>query len=143
MPKQTFATILTYAGTLPFIVIAFAALTGVELAGLNPTLMMLTYGAVIISFVAGTHWGIYLYRDAPFNLFVHSNLITLLAWGGLCSAILLQVTFVPILYILCFAILWVLDERLHKQGLHEDWFMRLRSHATLIVCLALAIFALT
>lgn len=142
MPKQKIATVLTYAGTLPFLAIAVTSLIGFELPGLSPTLIMLTYGAVIISFVAGTHWGLYLYRDAPLNLFVHSNIITLLAWGGLCSAILLQVTFVPVLYIMCFIILWVLDNRLYKAELHEDWFMRLRSHATMIVCMALALFAL-
>ena len=135
MSKPFLAQILTYAGTLPFLAACLLAAYAPDFLGLNYDQLILTYGAIIASFIAGTHWGLYLYKDAPVNLFVHSNIIALLAWVALLAAIpgssgLLIIAFVYLLF---------MDKQMALAGLIEPWYMRMRIVATAIVNIALCL----
>lgn len=145
MPKQDIAKVLTYAGTLPFLGVVLASLSGLDLMGFDPKHVILSYGAVIISFICGIHWGLYLYREAPLNLFIHSNVVTLIAWFALLLGLSKWQPFsniAPWLLIGCFIYLLWVDRLLFRKDLHENWFMTLRTHATLIVSVALLFFAI-
>lgn len=146
------AALLTYAGTLPFI--ACAALAWLDasarIAGLAPadttlasiTLadIAVTYGAVIASFIAGTHWAARVYRPEVSALptLVMSNVFALLAWLAL---LLPQRVWGLVLLIACFAGLLAVDAGLRRGGVLPAWFWPLRRNATLVVCVMLALTA--
>lgn len=133
MQKETLAKILTYFGTLPFLGFMSIKLFNPEFLGFDYHQIILMYGAVIASFIAGTHWSIYLLKDAPQNLFIHSNIVALLAWG----AALFSGVWAFSIFILCFCYLLLIDKHLANQKIIEDWYMRLRLNATIIVITAL------
>lgn len=131
------ASILTYAGTLPFIILTLLSLFGIERIVFLPVdLALFLYAPIILSFIAGIHWGIYMHnKDIKLNLFITSNIVALIAW----FALLLPNIFLSIgVYILCFLVLIAVDAHLNKQYYLYKWFYRLRLHATLIVVLCLS-----
>ena len=138
MDKPSLANTLTYAGALPFLACALLSFSydQLPLLGASTSLVILTYGAVIASFIAGIHWGLYLFKNPPLNLFIYSNIITLAAWANLY--------FVPtlgaIILIICFAILLVIDRQLAENNIIEDWFYSLRIRISTIVIGALIVF---
>jgi|TARA_R110002126_G_scaffold201791_4_gene349334 hypothetical protein len=142
MEKKTLAKILTYSGILPFIACAVYVVFADDIPFVQISAMdvLLAYGAIIASFIAGIHWGIYLFKDAPLNLFIHSNVIALLAWGSLLFPPLMSAG----ILILCFGYLLVIDRSVFQAGIYEDWFYQLRLHASCAVIgsLMLAIIAL-
>ena len=137
MKKALLAQCLTYAGVLPFLGAAIMPAVKSNFLGLNYDSLILTYGAVIASFVAGIHWGIYLFKDAPLNLFIHSNVVALLAW---CAVMVAHPTNTVILLI-CFLYLIVIDRQLWKAGVIEKWYLRTRLIATTLVLFALLFYS--
>jgi len=135
---RTLAGILTYSGTLPLVgcvVLLFA-----PLAGVDGKLVAIAYAAVILSFLCGIHWALFLFfsEKCPNNLLITSNIVALLAWASLlCTnhkmALALQGIF--------FLILFALDFQLRRAGILPDWFYHLRRNATIIVVLCLAALA--
>lgn len=130
------AQFLTYAGTLP--------LWGALLHSLMPflpikaALVANTYGAVIVSFLSGLHWAVYLWHAEKLsrNLFITSNITALLAW----LAVLLPDPFYSLgLLIWCFLYLLVLDWRIAAAGIYPAWFYTLRRNATAIVVILLSL----
>ena len=105
--------------------------------GLNYDSVILTYGAVIASFVAGIHWGIYLFKDAPLNLFIHSNVVALLAW----CAVMVAHPANTVILLICFLYLIVIDRQLWKAGVIEKWYLRTRLIATTLVLFALLFYS--
>lgn len=137
MSKEHLAKFLTYAGTLPFILCMIASNTifqnGLSFGTitLNLDTILIAYGAVIASFIAGIHWGVYLFKsdEAPLNLFIHSNIVALLAW----TSFMLPHGFACIVLIFCFAYLLKIDYGLSAKNIIEPWFYRIRIHASVIV----------
>lgn len=131
------------AGASPFVAAAFAALTGVESIGpvRSVTAAVVAYGLAIASFVAGTHWGIYLQNrsTAPLNLFVTSNAAVLVPW---LTYVVASTGSTLVALVLTFVFLAFVDWRLAALNLIEAAYMRLRLTVTAIVCLALALFAI-
>lgn len=135
------ARILTYSGTLPLV--ACVVLIFAPIAGVDGNLLAKTYGAVILSFLCGIHWAVFLFfaEKCPHQLLISSNVLALLAW---CSLLGIDQRIAFALQALCFLILFVLDFRLHRAGILPEWFYNLRRNATVIVvvCLsALAVFS--
>ncbi len=138
-PHRSLAAALTLAGTLPFIAGAVQAWTGL-VPSLDGVALARGYGAVIAAFVAGIHWGAYLFNGARcgVNLLAWSNVVALSAW----VALLLPTPRVGLVVLVaCFAVLLWLDLRLHRNGVTPAWFHRLRIRATTIVIPALLITA--
>lgn len=127
---------LAFAGTLPFI-----GTVVVMLYGLDSTLIRqssLAYGALIIAFISGIHWGLFLTQapKIPINLLVSSNLLTLLSWSSLMMDFGL---WSYLTQILSFSILLMIDRQLLKVVIIERWFFILRCQATLIVITSLCL----
>jgi Protein of unknown function (DUF3429) len=125
---QTLTKVLTYAGALPFI----GGLIGL-MTGFHDSLIVLAYGAVILSFLCGKHWAVYLLfkEKSPFNLLLRSNFAALVAWlSVVCPLPLLGYVLQGLLFLY---LLWI-DYRLAARGLWEAWYMRLRRGVTIVVC---------
>lgn len=130
------ARLLTYSGTLPLIGCAIAML--IPIGAIDTGFLARTYSAVIISFLCGIHWAVYLFfsEKCPRNLLVTSNIIALIAWLSLITAhhgiyLLIQ----PF----CFLYLLTLDMKLRDVGILPEWFYHLRRNATIIVVLCLSL----
>jgi hypothetical protein len=130
------AKLLTYSGTLPLIGCAAAML--IPSGAIDAGFLSRTYSAVIISFLCGIHWAVYLFfsEKCPRNLLVTSNVVALIAWLSLITAhhgvcLLLQ----PF----CFLYLLTLDIKLRDCGILPEWFYHLRRNATIIVVLCLSL----
>ena len=133
---------LAFAGALPFIACAVAPFFGTErieiLGELNYVAAI--YGLAIVSFMSGAHWGTYLYRhsDSPVNLFVSSNLITVIAW---LAILLVDIETALVGIALLFLYLLFIDYRLLKSNLIDEAYFRTRMAVTLIVVISLSLSA--
>ncbi|BEV09238.1 MULTISPECIES: DUF3429 domain-containing protein [unclassified Methylophilus] len=128
------AKTLTFMGALPFAGAVVAQMQG--MAHYHTGYLALTYGAVIISFLCGIHWGLFLNhaQDTRLNLLVTSNLLALLAWATLFFVVPVTQYLVQIA---AFIVLWLIDRKLVAEGLIERWFYQLRTQITLLVTLCL------
>jgi hypothetical protein len=138
-PTHALAIILTYSGTLPLI--ACAVLSFLPQPEIDVMMFARTYSAIIVSFLCGIHWAVYLFfaEKCSRNLLITSNLVALIVWLLLLSTNSLLTT---MLQIVCFLYLLTLDLRLHNAGLLPEWFYRLRRNATVIVVLCLCMLML-
>ena len=132
--------VLTYAGALPFVACALMPLFGMEtLWNLGSYVhIAAAYGLAIVCFLCGAHWGTYLYNRAaaPDNLFVISNVIVVACWFAFLMAAQAITLFVLILAFLC---LLFLDYRLFRAGLITEFYFRMRTIATVIAVVSLAV----
>ncbi len=133
------ALILSLAGTLPFIAGAATLWFGPAAYAAPALHAIITYAAVILSFLGGIQWGIgvSVSETAPKSaqsLFLLSVVPSLLSWAMLfidTSAARLIVS------IFLFGFVWLIDGLLHLQKLIPNWFFRLRSIITPIVIASL------
>ena len=140
MESRELYPLLTYAGVLPFVGCALMPFVGLpELWNLGSyDHIAAAYGLAIVCFLCGAHWGTYLYHrvKAPDNLYVTSNVIVVACWFAFLMAAKAITLFVLILAFLC---LLVIDYRLLKAGLLTDYYFRMRTIATVIAVVALAV----
>jgi len=140
MESRKLYPLLTYAGALPFVGCALMPFIGLqELWNLGSyDHIAAVYGLAIVCFLCGAHWGTYLYHqaEAPDNLFITSNIIVVACWFAFLMAAKAVTLFVLILAFLC---LLVIDYRLLKAGLLTDYYFRMRTTATVIAVISLAI----
>lgn len=132
------ARVLTYTGIIPFLFLGMAV--ALHASGLDYRFALFAYGAVIISFLCGIHWAVFLFfsQKCSRNLMLHSNAIALIGWLSVFP-VMLQVTF--LLQIFSFAYLLIIDLELYRNKVIPSWFFYLRRNATLIVVLLLVITA--
>lgn len=138
---------LALAGAIPFAVMT-AALTSTDNAVRIPAIAALvTYAAVILSFLGGIEWGLAVHDPVPgqgprvkdrlraMALFV-SVAPSLAAWG---------VFWLPSPHwqlgasIGLFILVWAADLGLSRQGLVPSWFVDLRTAITAVVCVILGV----
>jgi len=138
--KNRLYAVLAYAGTLPFIACALLPAVGApEIAALGGYADIAAgYGVAIASFMAGIHWGTWLYRkaDGPLNLLLTSNAITVAVWLGFVTApaaASLMITG------LAFLLLLLVDYRLARQNIIATDYLALRRNVTGIVIAMLLI----
>ncbi len=140
MESRKLYPLLTYAGVLPFVGCALMPFVGLqELWNLGTyDHIAAAYSLAIVCFLCGAHWGTYLYRRsaAPDNLFITSNVIVVACWFAFLMAAKAITIFVMILALLC---LLFIDYRLLKADLLTDYYFRMRSIATVVAVIALAI----
>lgn len=132
------ARVLTYTGIIPFIF--FGTAVALHADSLGYGLALFAYGAVIISFLCGIHWAVFLFfsQNCSRNLLFHSNAISLLGWLSVLP-VMSYLTFT--LQILCFLYLLILDLELYRNKVIPLWFFNLRLNATIVVVLLLFITA--
>jgi hypothetical protein len=140
MPQEKLAKLLGYAGLIPFI--TFSALSWVENTVIdNPAYYLVTYAAIILSFMGAIHWGVAMSvksERANFQLAI-SVVPPLLGW----LALLLPIIYGYSLLIVSFIALCLLDREQNKQGVFPTWYYPMRVILTTIVvlCLILATFS--
>lgn len=146
MPPVKLAKTLTYLGTVPFIYGGMEAIGLAPISHLIPfdiKLAMIGYAAVILSFIAGIHWGVALSKielnsesNLAFKLLLMSNVIALWAW-------LMWVWPTPENSALGLAAGFILMLILDWVWLHlperTPWFWRLRWHATSVAIVSLVL----
>ena len=130
------AEILTYSGTLPLV--ASVLSIRFPIAGIDSASIATTYSAIIISFLCGIHWAVYLFfaEKCPRNLLITSNVVTLLAWVSMHAP---HHPITKLFQALCFLYLLTLDMKLLDAEIMPQWFYSLRRNATIIVVLCLTI----
>lgn len=136
--NRLLANSLTYSGTLPLI--ASAACVYFSVRYFDSALIAITYSAMIISFLCGIHWAVYLFfaEKCPRNLLMTSNGVALVAWSSL---LITHQSITIALQAVCFLYLLTLDLKLRDVGILPQWFYGLRRNATMIVVLCLAVIA--
>ncbi len=132
------AQALGFAGLIPFVAAAVASLaldepSSRELAGR----VLLGYGAVILAFLGGVHWGLVL-RDRPgqsLKPLAIGVLPSLVGWVSLLlpyeQALAVQVA--------CFGGFWLYEHRVLGADVMTPGYLGLRRWLTLIVCATLAL----
>lgn len=129
---------LGYGGLLPFVGAALLLwlAPGQHSRWLE---MLLTYGAVILSFVGALHWGFAMVHPAtagrPMNgMYAWSVMPSLLGWAALLVAPAAGAT----LLIAGFLVQYRQDLRLARVLALPAWYLPLRLQLTVVACLCLA-----
>ena len=131
---------MAYAGAVPLIACAVMPLFGYHTINTLGSLdyVARVYGLVIVSFMAGVHWGTYLYQreSAPVNLLITSNALTIAVWIIFLSA---GPGLTLLALIAAFVGLLVIDYHLRRAELIPADYFQMRVIVTTIVVLALLI----
>lgn len=140
-PISKWAPALTLAGAIPFALPALLYLFGISqlplLGALQPVVG--SYGLVILSFMAGVHWGQVIHKPRWHLLLIISNVITLSGWFAFLTG---STTLLWCVLVLGFVALLLVDRRLLAAGMITPAYWRLRMVVTIIVVTALLIFLL-
>lgn len=129
--------VLAWLGTLPFLIAVIVCFTPFRLF-VWPFLVVLTstYAAMIVTFIAGTHWGLssQMPYDKAKRVMIYSNLITLLAWLG----ILFPSWLISWLILLtCYWLTYAVDKSIQKQGGSDSSYLRMRFYVTTFVTISI------
>lgn len=142
IPKP--ALVMGLGGVIPFIVGAvggWLASPGHASLALNA---MLGYGAVILSFLGGVHWGRALAPDlAPrpgVARLLWAVTPALIGWGAMFAG---QIYAVLVIYIVAYTLAFFVDIKAVNVGMFPAWYGRLRKFLSIgvLACLLLALFA--
>ncbi len=129
-PDQTrqHVKLLAYAGLVPFVVMA--TLMWLIDADLHPfvTLALAGYGAAIVSFLGGIHWGIGFrnaarMHNAPLLNFGWGVVPSLLAWIAITMPAYAGLPLLALILIICYTV----DRKTYVEAGLQEWLpMRLR-----------------
>ncbi|MBC6414277.1 MAG: DUF3429 domain-containing protein [Chromatiales bacterium] len=135
---------LTYAGALPFVICAACFSYGITtVPWLGETKQILAiYSLVIISFMAGSHWGQHLYLGDKwkFSLPLLSNTVAIKVW---IAFLILPFAALLVSFIIVFLALLAIDKKLFEHQLITAQYFRTRCWVTAIVILMLVISGIT
>ncbi|NBV06751.1 MAG: DUF3429 family protein [Proteobacteria bacterium] len=129
--------ILAYLGTIPFIAAAiFFAFDSDFISPITVENIIKSYILAIVSFMAGVNWGQYLSAEKkpPLNLFITSNVITLLCWF---SFFLLGSVAFFLNAVVLFISLILIDHHLLQFEIIEQNYFKTRINISAIVCLSI------
>lgn len=129
---------LAYLGTLPFaagFLLPLLGMTQLPVLGDVPQAALL-YGVVIVSFMAGVHWGQHLSRpeQVPAFFLLASNAVALTAWF---AAWLLPLAGAYAVLAGLFVVLWALDVRWARALALPQSYLQMRGRVTTIVTILL------
>ena len=137
MFKINTSNILILMGSIPFIF--FMALSFFSLDNFfNYSINYLAsiYSIIIISFISGTHWGIFLNNNIPINLFASSNIVTITVYF---SFLTLDNFYFTLISIICFISLLLFDFYIYKQAITLIDYFVIRFLVSMIVIFSLLI----
>ncbi len=145
---KQWANVLGYSGTIPFISLAVillldASSTTPAASGLAASALYL-YGAIILSFLGGLHWGRIAcnpdIKPSDKWFLIYSVIPSLMGWS---SYLLSDIWWGAALMLIAgFIISYVIDIRLIKLGAWQSWMKPLRTNLTLIACFSLTVLLL-
>lgn len=134
MSHSNLIKLLTYLGASPFFLAIYISISNQLFLGVDGTQWFLTYGLVILSFMAGTLWG-QVMRDSlkVKRIALATNAITLAAW----FAFLLAAPSIALLIVaLGFIALYVLELFVLSHISRPDYYIGLRLRVTALVLVA-------
>ncbi|WP_150525765.1 DUF3429 domain-containing protein [Roseibium sediminis] len=132
---------LTASGYIPFAILSLASLLAPAPFQPQIGIALLLYGAIILSFLGGIHWGVEMAHGAqsgsPPNLLALaiSTAPSLIAWASLA----LPHPFHSVGLGIGFLLILTYDLRCKKTGRVPDWYPKLRIPVTLAVLVALLV----
>ncbi len=137
MQERKLMKILTYLGSIPFLFGTVSYYFQVK-SNIDFQYFVLSYSAIILSFLGGIHWGYALAKNksATFHI-AWSNIVALTAWFALLMLDESQVLWV---LIIAFGSCFIVDFILAKKKSFPDWFISLRFKISIIVISCLSVF---
>ena len=134
MNHSTLMKTLTYLGATPFFLALYVQLSGQSFLGVTGTQWFLSYGLVILSFMAGTLWGQVVNHSLQAKpIAVLSNIITLAAWFAFLLAGAAQAV---VVIALGFSALYAVERSVLAAITRPDYYLALRLRVTALVLLA-------
>lgn len=140
MSLHQLARLLGFAGLVPFIAFSAGAWTTLPIMQ-NAHFVLMTYAAIILSFMGAVHWGLAMSGNgttAKIQLGA-SVLPALLGW----LALLIPMLYGYMLLAACFIVLLMADKLAGTRSLVPDWYLPMRYILTTVVVLCLVVAALT
>ena len=126
--------LLTYLGASPFFLAIFISLSNQTFLGVEGRQWFLTYGLVILSFMAGTLWGQVVNASNRIKrIALATNAITLAAWFAFLLA---GTSSVLLILALGFITLYMLESFAISHTQRPDYYLGLRFRVTALVVLA-------
>ena len=140
------ALALGWAGVLPFWGLALALAAGIDLPVIgDEAAALVSYGAIILSFMAGVHWGLAMRApDAPAGpratwLLAISVVPAIIAWFATLAPAGAAIVILAVLFLVLLPVdLWAIGERLAP-----PWYRPLRLQLTAAVVTALVVAAIS
>jgi hypothetical protein len=139
------ARLLSLAGLVPFAFAAISAHFETWLPRAQSINVAVVYGAVILSFLGGIHWGYAVMlaqanraKDATILFFI-AVLPALAAWSSL---LLTQLRDALWLLLAWFVVMLFVDWQLSRRGLVPQWFIGIRAIVTVVVVAAMLAIAI-
>ena len=138
MYKEDLPYILIILGSVPFIFFSFLKLFNYqEFFQIEINFILSIYSLSIISFICGSHWGIFLSNsNLRINLFLLSNFLTILSFFGI---LLLQEKNYFLLQILILIILLFIDIYIYRKEITQKKYVNTRILITSLVSVFLVI----
>jgi len=132
MNKKNLPYLLIFLGSIPFIFFSFLRMLSYEeFFHLDINYILSIYSLSIISFICGSHWGIFLTNNnLKINLFLLSNLITISSFFGI---LFLKVNYFFLLQILILILLLLIDFYIFRQNIIQKKYIYSRILITVIV----------
>jgi len=132
MYKKDLPYILIFLGSIPFIFFSFLKLFKYqEFFQIEINLILSIYSLSIISFICGSHWGIFLSNsNLGINLFLLSNFLTILSFIGF---LLLEERGYFFLQILILIILLLIDVYIFRKKITQKKYVNTRILVTFLV----------
>lgn len=132
MYKEDLPYLLIFLGSIPFIFFSFLKLFNYqEFFQIEINFILSIYSLSIISFICGSHWGIFLSnRNLGINLFLLSNFLTILSFIGF---LLLEERNYFFLQILILIILLLIDVYIFRKKITQKKYVNTRILVTFLV----------
>lgn len=132
MYKEDLPYLLIFLGSIPFIFFSFLKLFNYqEFFQIEINFILSIYSLSIISFICGSHWGIFLSnRNLGINLFLLSNFLTILSFIGF---LILEERNYFFLQILILIILLLIDVYIFRKKITQKKYVNTRILVTFLV----------
>ena len=134
MNNSKLIKLLTYLGALPFFLAICVSFSSRTFLGIGASEWFLSYGLVILSFMAGSLWGQVVNEGVRVKrIALASNLVTLAAWFAFLLA---DSSIVLVIVALGFIALYVVEALAMSHVTRPDYYLSLRLRVTTLVVLA-------
>jgi hypothetical protein len=135
MNKISLTKLLTYSGSIPFILLTIIILSGKEyILQINITEALIFYSAIILSFISGIHFSYAILKNLSYkSILIVSVTIALFSWLSL----LVNIKIGFIILIACYVINIIIDRFAYEKKFISKWFFELRRNISIIVILVL------
>lgn len=128
-PMQKVHIILGYAGLIPFVGLSILAISGYE----DAEYLLLTYAALILSFLGGIVWMATITANKHWSLAVLSNAVMLIAWAAVVFGD--SIWALAVIAVVMLGLLFIESRYLRSD--YADDFFKLRKHLTVIAAFSI------